>query len=206
MRAPLFLALMLASSAALAAEQSRTVPPFTAIEVRGPVDMVVHVGKAQSIQLKGNDKFLARLQTRVVNGKLMISFQKDEEHSIKGDNKILLSMPALTSFHLEGAGSAELNNIRGNSVDLGFQGAGRLVANGSVGQLTLAAEGVGDVDTRSLLAHTAKVRFEGIGAVKVHASERLDATVQGMGSLNYYGNPRIVNKDVEGIGSVKAGN
>ncbi len=206
MRAPLLLALMLASGVAFAAEQSRVVPPFSAIDVRGPVDMVVQVGKAQSIQLKGTDKFLARLQTRVVNGKLMISFQKDDDHDLKGNNKIVLSMPALTSFKLEGAGSAELNNIRGSSVDLGFQGAGRLVANGNVGQLKLAAEGVGDVDTRALLAKTANVSFEGIGAVKVYASERLDASVQGMGSLHYYGNPRIVNKQVEGIGSVKAGN
>ncbi|QYF93349.1 DUF2807 domain-containing protein [Massilia sp. PAMC28688] len=205
MRTPLLIALMLTSTMTIAAEQTRNVAPFSAIEVRGPVDMVVQVGKPQSIQLKGEDKFLARLQTTVVNGKLIISFPKNEEN-IKGDNKILLAMPALTAFHLEGAGSAELNNIQGNSVDLGFQGAGRLVANGKVGQLKLVAQGVGDVNTKALLARQATVRFEGIGAVKVHASERLDANVQGMGSLNYYGNPRVVNKQVEGIGTVKAGN
>jgi hypothetical protein len=205
MRAPLCLALMLTSTLTFAAEQTRNVAPFSAIEVRGPVDMVVQVGKPQSIQLKGDDKFLARLQTSVVNGKLVISFPKNE-NNIKGDNKIMLGMPALTAFHLEGAGSAELNNIQGNSVDIGFQGAGRLVANGNVGQLKLVAQGVGDVNTKALLAKQANVSFEGIGAVKVHASERLDANVQGMGSLNYYGNPRIVNKTVEGIGSVKAGN
>ena len=196
---------MLSSTVSFAAEQTRTLEPFTSIDVRGPVDMVVQVGKAQAVQLKGSDKFLARVQTRVVNGKLMISFPKDEDNRVR-DSKILLSMPTLKAFHLEGAGSAELHNIQGPSVDLSFEGAGRLVANGSVGQLKLAAEGVGDVNTKALQARHASVSFQGIGAVKVHASERLDATVQGMGSLSYYGNPRVVNKQVEGIGSVKAGN
>jgi hypothetical protein len=105
---------------------------------------------------------------------------------------------------VEGAGYAELNNISGDSIDIGFQGAGKLVANGSVKLLKLQAQGVGDVDTKDLKAERADVNFEGIGAVKVYASERLDAVVQGMGSLNYYGDPKTVNKTVEGIGSVKA--
>ena len=92
-----------------------------------------------------------------------------------------------------------------DTIEIGFQGAGRLVARGRVNQLKLNAQGVGDVDTKGLLAQRAKVSFEGIGAVKVYASERLDAAVAGMGSLNYYGNPKVVNKSVEGIGSVKAG-
>lgn len=208
MRPTLMLAFLFAGlcAGATAAEQTRAVAPFSSIDVKGPVDMVVHAGKAQSIQLKGNDKFLARLQTRVAGGKLMISFPHDQEWSMKGNPTIVITVPALNAFHVEGAGSVELNNIQGEELDLGFKGAGRLVANGKVGQLRLAAEGVGDVNTRQLQASAARVSFEGIGAVKVFASERLDASVQGMGSLNYYGNPRIVNKQVEGIGSVKSGN
>lgn len=189
-----------------AAEQSRTLAPFSAIDVAGPIDMVVHAGKAQSIQLKGDDKFLARVQTRVAGGKLFISFPNDQDFSMKNSSKIIVAVPELKSFHVQGAGRVELNNIQGAAFDLGFKGAGQLMANGKVGQLKMAAEGVGDVDTRQLHAATARVSFEGIGAVKVHASERLDANVQGMGSLNYYGNPRVVNKQVGGIGSVKAGN
>lgn len=205
MRTSLILALLLTSPLALAGEQQRTVEPFNAIDVKGPIDMVVQVGQAQSIQLKGDDKYLTNVQLRVVNGKLMISYPKEHEQRRKGDLKMLISMPSLKAFHVEGAGSAELNNIQGDSVDLGFQGAGRLIANGKVSQLKLVAQGVGDVNTKSLQARNANVNFEGIGAVKVYASERLDAKVQGMGSLNYYGNPRIINKQVEGIGTVKAG-
>lgn len=205
MRAPLMIALLLATGLASAADQTRNLAPFNAITIQGPVDMVVQVGKPQSIQLKGDDRFIARLQTSVSNGTLTISFPKDEKRNSHNGNKILLYMPALTAFHLEGAGAADLKDIQGQSVDISFKGAGRLVASGNVAQLKLLAQGVGDVNTQKLLAKNANVNFEGIGAVKVYASERLDAVVQGMGSLNYYGNPKVINKKVDGMGAVKAG-
>jgi hypothetical protein len=205
MRTPIILALLLSSTVAGAAEQTRPMPAFNAISSQGAINIVVEVGKPQSLVLKGDDKFLKRVMTKVVDGKLIITFPKDKSNEVNSDWKIAVSMPALTAFHLEGAGSAELKNINSERLDLGFQGAGRLVANGKVRQLTMNAQGVGDVDTKALLAQEANVSFEGIGAVKVYASQKLDVVVQGMGSLNYYGNPRVLNKKVEGIGSVKAG-
>jgi hypothetical protein len=203
MRAPLLLALMFSSAVAGAAEQSRTLPAFDAVSLEGPINMIVHAGKPQSLVLQGDDKFLKNVETKVVNGKLLISFHKKSgEHDT--DSKILIAVPSLRSFYLEGAGYAELNNLAGDSVDIGFQGAGKLVANGNVKLLKLQAQGVGNVDTKGLKAQRADVSFEGIGAVDVYASERLDAVVQGMGSLTYYGNPKVVNKTVEGVGSVKA--
>ena len=208
MRTPVIFALLItsASATATAAEQIRPMPAFNGITVQGPINMIVEAGKAQSLVLKGDDKFIKRVITQVVGGKLIITFSRDEKNNVNSDSTINITVPALVSFHLEGAGSAQLRNINSDSIDIGFQGAGRLVASGKVKQLKLNAQGVGDVDTKALMAQDANVKFEGIGAVKVYASQKLDAVVQGMGSLNYYGNPRIVNKKVEGIGSVKAGN
>ena len=207
MRTPLLIALLLSCAYATAADQNRPLPAFSAVSIQGPVHMVVEVGKTQSVVIRGDAKYLGRVDTRVVDGKLLITFPRDSKNNLDmpNDARILISMPTLKAFHVEGAGSAELNNVNGDAIDIGFQGAGRLVAKGRVNTLKLTAQGVGDVDTKGLLARRANVSFEGIGAVKVHASERLDAAVQGMGSLNYYGNPKLVNKSVEGIGSVKPG-
>jgi len=179
MRTPLVLALLLTSTLAGAAEQTRSLPAFDSVSIQGPVHMVVEVGAGQSLRIQGDDKYLAKVETKVVGGKLFISFPKNKRNELKmsGEDKILIGVPALRAFHVEG----------------------------KVKSLKLNAQGVGDVDTRALQTQRADVTFEGIGAVKVHASERLDAVVQGMGSLNYYGNPRVINKTVEGIGSVTAG-
>ncbi len=207
MRAPLLLALLLSTTVASAAEQTRSVEAFDSISTQGALNLVVEAGKAQSVVVTGDDKYFATVETRVVDGKLLISFPKNKKNTINlsSDTKITVTMPALKAFNVEGAGSADLRNLSGDVIDIGFQGAGRLIASGKVKLLKLNAQGVGDVDTKALLAQRANVSFEGIGSVKVYASDRLDAVVQGMGSLSYFGKPRVVNKTVEGIGSVNAG-
>jgi hypothetical protein len=205
MRTPMILALLLCTAFAHAGEQKRELPPFTSISSKGAMNMVVQVGQAQSVLVTGDDKFIGKVAMKVVGNELFITTENEKNVHLKSDSKIIVTLPALKAFRVEGAGLAELNNISGDRMDIEFQGAGRLVANGKVKLLKMTAEGVGEVDTKALLAQHANVNFEGIGRVKVYASERLDAVVQGMGSLNYYGNPKTVNKTVEGIGSVKAG-
>lgn len=207
MRTTLFLALLLTGACASAADQARVLPPFSSVSSEGAVNLVVQVGKAQSVVIRGSDDYLAKIDTRVVNGELVISFPRASKNrvNLSSEHKVFISVPTLKAFHVEGAGSSELHNIQGDVVDISMHGAGRLAANGKVKHLKLMAQGVGDVDTKALLAQRAEVNFEGIGKVKVHASERLDAVVHGMGSLNYYGNPKTVNKSVEGIGSVSSG-
>jgi hypothetical protein len=115
-------------------------------------------------------------------------------------------MAQLRAFNAEGAGEIKLNNVRGERLDVSYRGAGSMAINGQVKVFKMTAEGVGEVDTKALLANEVEIRFQGVGDVKVYAKDRLDARVQGLGSLSYYGNPRIVNKSVAGLGSVNAGN
>ena len=58
---------------------------------------------------------------------------------------------------------------------------------------------------RKLIAESVDANVEGIGSVKVYATEKLKANVHGIGSLTYYGNPKNISKSVEGIGGVSAG-
>ena len=113
--------------------------------------------------------------------------------------------PELRALTVEGAGVVKLNNIRGPRLDVDYQGAGKMDINGAVKTFRMKAEGVGQVDTRKLIADDVNVDFQGVGGVSVYAKHRLDATVQGMGSLTYYGRPQIVNKTAEGLGKVSAG-
>lgn len=207
MRTPVFVAMLLASSVAIAAEQTRPVPAFSTIRCEGPVNIVVEVGKARALVVSGDSKFLSKVETKVVGGELRVTMEEEEGRgkNMHDGDKIVVSLPALTAFSVKGAGQAIINNAAGERLELRFMGAGRLEANGKVDHLNLSAKGVGEVDTQALKAHRADVNFEGIGAVRVYADERLDANVKGMGSLEYFGKPAKVNKSVAGIGSVSAG-
>ncbi|QNA87928.1 DUF2807 domain-containing protein [Massilia sp. Dwa41.01b] len=204
-RLALVLALSLSCAAACAAEQVRAAAPFTSISVQGPISVTVDAGKAQTILVRGNDRFVSGLTSEVVNGELRLGMRDKNLSAGKGEQRVLVTVPALRAFKAEGAGETLLNNIRGERFDLSYRGAGRLVINGQVKSLKMRAEGVGEVDAKALVANEADVRFQGIGDVKVHAKDRLDTVVQGMGTLTYYGKPRNINNSVQGIGSVDAG-
>ncbi|SFU74077.1 GIN domain-containing protein [Pseudoduganella namucuonensis] len=192
------------AACAHADEQVRTVAPFTAIDSKGPLSITVEGGKAQSVTVSGNEKFTSRLITEVVNGELKIYMKDKSMSNTGGDPRVVVTVPALVKFIGEGAGETVLRNMRGERLDVSYQGAGSFSASGKVKLLRLKAQGVGEVDTKELHAERADVNFNGLGAVKVTATDTLNAVVNGMGSLDYYGKPRHVNKTVNGIGSVNA--
>ena len=201
----LLLSTALAVTPALADEQARTAPAFTAIDLRGPFSIDVQAGKAQSITVRGTPRFVAMLVTEVVDGELRVYLRDNATKKISGDPRVIVTVPALRTFSMEGAGETTLRNITGDRFDVRYRGAGSMTIEGTVKQLKLQAQGVGEVDARKLIAQDANVNFQGIGSVEIYASGKLDAQVSGMGELLYYGHPKTVNKSVSGIGSVKAG-
>ena len=199
------LALGFAAGAVQAADQVRTVAPFTSIRVQGPISMTVDAGAGQqSLLVRGSDKFVNGLTSEVVNGELRLRMRDKSVTTTHDDQRIVIKLPQLRAFDAEGAGEIKLNNIRGERLDVNYRGAGSMAISGQVKTFKMTAEGVGEVDSKALIANDADIRFQGVGDVKVYAKDRLDAKVQGMGSLSYYGNPRVVNKSVAGIGSVTA--
>ncbi|NNG23873.1 GIN domain-containing protein [Telluria aromaticivorans] len=193
-----------ASLNAHADEQVRSVTPFKGINVHGPVSLTVEAGKAYSLKVIGDPRFIDRVTSEVVNGELRLHMKDSSRNSIESSDRIVVTLPELQTFRGEGAGVMRLNKLRGERLDVNYRGAGRLAIDGEVRELRLRAQGVGEVDTKDLVTQEADVSFEGIGSVSVHAKDKLNAKVQGMGNLTYYGNPRIVNKSVSGIGSVVA--
>ena len=205
-RAVIAALLALASLSTQAADQVRNVTPFKTIDARGPVSLVVEVGKTHSVRVEGDQKFIERVRTEVVGSELRLSYDDKNKGNvnIRDGERVVVTMPELASFRGEGAGLMILNNIRGDQFDVNYRGAGSLQMNGRVGHLRLNAEGVGEVEAKDLVAQDADVTFRGIGEVSVHAKNKLNATVQGLGNLTYYGQPRSVSRSVSGIGNVTA--
>ncbi|MYM82757.1 DUF2807 domain-containing protein [Duganella sp. FT50W] len=196
---------LLAPHAAGAADSERQVAPFIAIHAKGAFAMTVEVGRPQSLRISGEERFLAAVQTTVVDNELRITLPEKTYTGTQKDPRITISVPSLSRVKVEGAGETVLHQLRGERVDIGYLGAGRLAADGKVKYLRLNARGVGEVDAGQLQAERVDVNFEGLGNVSVRASVLLNAVAKGIGNLTYYGHPPTVNQSVSGIGNVKAG-
>ena len=207
------LTLSLAAAATLfalqaqAAEQTRSVAAFTTVSNSGPVNLHIEVGKAQSVVVSGSDDLVADLQTEVVGNELKLHMRRDTTNfnSHHDSLNVTITVPQLTAFTMGGAGETTITHMSGDSLEVRFGGAGSLRADGSVRNLTMHIGGVGSIDTRELHADSATVSVGGVGSVKVWASNRLDASLGGVGSLTYYGDPKTVNTNGGGLGSISKG-
>ena len=192
---------------AQAVEQTRSVAPFTAVSNSGPVDLRIEVGKAQSVVVSGNDDLVSDLQTEVVGNELKLRMRRestsfDRHHD---ELRVTITVPQLTAFTMGGAGETTIAHMRGDRLELRFGGAGTLKAEGSVRDLVMHVGGVGSIDTHELHAQNATIDVGGVGSVKVWASNHLDASLGGVGSLVYYGDPKTVNTSGSGLGSISKG-
>jgi len=200
------LAICLLPMFAHAEEQLRPTSAYDSIEVRGPFDLEIEAGKAQSLKISGDPRYFDRIKTEVIDGRMTITFKSQHQNiDIKDLPHIRITLPALRRLTEEGAGQTVLTNIDSNRLDINYKGAGRLEASGKVENLRLEARGVGEVDVKNLIAQDADVDFAGVGDVQVYAAKRLDVSAHGMGDLTYYGKPRVINKSAAGFGSIKAG-
>ena len=207
------LTLSLAAAATLfalqaqAAEESRSVAPFTTISNSGPVNLHIEVGKAQSVRVSGSDELVSDLETDVVGNELRLHVRRDTTSFNRSHDSlnVTITVPQLTAFTMGGAGETTITHMNGDSLEVRFGGAGSFKADGTVKNLVMHVGGVGSIDTRELHAETATVNVGGVGSVKVWASQRLDASLGGVGSLTYYGDPKTVNTNGGGLGSISKG-
>lgn len=203
----MLLAALLFPTIAYAEEQVRKLDPFYGINVKGPISVHVDVGKPQTVTVSGKKEYIGKVSTVVEGGVLRVIYEKTGkgEVNVKEGDRITVTMPALTSFRVLGAGESRVTNIHGERIDISFEGAGALYASGKVKLLRMKGQGVGGINTKDLHAERADVNFNGMGDVSVYASDTLNLVIQGMGNFKYYGQPKHVNKSVTGLGSVAAG-
>ncbi|MBC7919199.1 MAG: DUF2807 domain-containing protein [Rhodoferax sp.] len=202
----LLMTLLLAAATplAMAAQETRELPAFKSITTQGAYKLVVTVGQPQSVVVSGEQDVIAKLRTKVVDNDLIISMPDEKKSGWKDKLTIVIGVAQLNKFQMEGVGDTTLNQLAGEEFLLRYQGVGTLTANGRVQRFILKAEGVGNVNARDLDAKSVEASLEGIGSAKVRASETLNARVEGIGSLSYYGRPARVTKSADGIGSVRA--
>lgn len=109
---------------------------------------------------------------------------------------------ARLDLDLYGAIDGEVS-VENTHLDLDLEGAVNLKLMGSSPHLEVDIEGAGKLDAQDLEANYAKVDIDGAGKAVVNVIDQLDAKVEGVGVIEYVSEPRTLNKQIEGIGSIK---
>ena len=188
------------------AEEARTLTGFDRVSVRGALDIELEQGDF-AVAVRIDQNLISRVTTRLDGRTLLIRFEGGNlgDH-LPGPN-VSVNLPLLSDVELNGSGRLVASGFEGEepaSVEL--SGSGELswsgssdaldvVLNGS-GNLTVAGEaenaeyylaGAGTLDARELTAQAASIEVEGVGSVQATVDGRVDASVNGSGTIELYG-------------------
>jgi hypothetical protein len=181
--------------------ERRDVAEFDRLTVEGAYRVEVNCGAgARALEIEADDNLLPFIRTEVEGGRLRI--RGDRGMKTETMPLVRISVPDLKEVSVPGATDFRLDGLANDAFQLNVEGASRFRAAGRTGRLDIKLNGAGLVDARELRAASVSVVNNGAGTVSVHASDSLDATVNGVGTIDYYGDPKTVNPQVNGVGRI----
>ncbi|QSJ14437.1 DUF2807 domain-containing protein [Nostoc sp. UHCC 0702] len=183
--------------------ESREVGGFSSIssESVGRI-MVQQIGK-ESLTITAEDNILPLLESRVADNVLYLTTVKDANLDPTKPIEFVVEVKSLESLNINGVGSVEVKDIQAKRLSVSLDGVGSMTIAGSVDVLELTLSGVGSFQGENFKTKQATIRNSGVGSAVVNVSEQLDATVSGVGSVEYIGSPQVRRESVRGVGSVK---
>lgn len=221
-------AAVLAATQAQAAERRFTVTNFEAIEVAGPFDVVVNVGKAVSVRAEGEQKDLDRLEVKVQGRELSIGTIRERNWfnwSKSSPVKVYVTVPALKEVSLSGSGDLSVDRVKADDFEASLAGSGDLsigslaagkaefsiagsgdvtVGSGTCRSAEASIAGSGDINIAGLRCQTLEVDIAGSGGVKAHATQAANVSIMGSGDVVVTGGARCSTSKM-GSGSVRCG-
>ena len=201
--------------------EQRTVSNFTGIESEIAADISIKVGTEYACELEGQRNILDLIKTNVENGVLHIHCSKNIR--INKGLKIRISAPAYDKLSMKGVGaitsSSPLNGDNLNIVNSGagaiktldihyktinaiVSGAGGIELAGDTPTADFKLSGAGNIDASNCKVANATTRVSGVGNISCFVTDTLDASVSGVGSINYKGEPKNLQSHVSGIGGI----
>ena len=201
-------------------EEAQTIGSFRNIDLQGVGILHIQQGSREELVIRAEANLLEYLRTDTQGGHLLI--WKDpvtlfntrpieyyltvvdlEQVTLSGAGTIegaVFDTDSL-SLRLTGAGNIEFVNLTASALDIRASGVGDIILSGSAQEQAIELRGVGSYDGRELDSAEADVLLNSGGSATVQVRDRLRATINGIGSVYYIGDP-VVETSGSGSGNV----
>jgi len=180
--------------------ENRQIAGFTRVETDGAFQVNWTPG-APAFSITTDENLLEYVRTRVSGDRLQIDWIKP----LKGTRgiKIHISSPALSRVELNGAVKFAASGLSGPEFYLEANGATRVGLDGTVNAMQGELNGASRLDANGLVTRAIDLSISGAGRADVNVSEVLKVDISGAGKVTYSGNPKTVDKNITGAGSIK---
>ena len=194
---------------------------FSQIYLKGPFKVILIQSSDHSVRLIGPDDVIDNINVESHNNQLEVDY-KFKKWRTKNEIELYISFKKLDYLQIEGVANLSTNQqIKTDNIKLVFDGVGKIRLDvqatkiiseiSGVGDFNIEGEtdyhkvtfdGIGSYSAINLISKYTTAESNGIGSVKVYASNSFKGQANGIGSIEYYGDPEDVNVKASGIGSI----
>ena len=220
MRTSLLLAAMLAAAASPASAANRNfgISGFTKIRVDGPYKVTLVTGVAPFARASGSTPAMDRVAIDVRGDTLVVHSNVSSWSSIPGADsgpvEVSIGTHDLTNAWLNGAGSLNIDRVKGLTFGLSVQGSGsarigdvrvdqlsvnvigsaNAALDGSTKKLTAIVRGISTIDAAQLTAADATIGAEGTATIDANVTNSATISASGNATIRLAGRPSCTVK------------
>lgn len=169
----------------LATEKRTLGASVNEVELSGPINLTLRQGSASSLEVRGEQRLLANVDTTVEGNTLHIG-PRGILLRHRQPIEVTLVLPTLERLHLGGNGQHSVSGFSGDSIDVNVEGSAGLRFHGRYREIEAALHGTGEVELTGGNA------------------ERVNADVQGAGHMTLVGGARELHAEIAGSGELDA--
>jgi hypothetical protein len=192
-----------------ASAQTRDVPAFHSVSVESGIHATISIGPRQPIELRGDEKVLAQVETVVEDGELRIGFKRHgwtnwTSHEVhvslqtpelrgigaSGGSDVRAQMTAAPEIEIAASGGGEVH-ARGIDTDsLKVHGSGGAVIelSGRAGEARIQMSGGTHVKGAGLSVRNVRIEGSGGSEAELRANGRISGSLSGGSELHIRGN------------------
>jgi len=180
--------------------ESRTVAPFQRVDSAFGIDLVVHVGPAQPIEVRAQSNILPLVTTAVEGGTLRI--RANQELNALVAVTVVVTTPDVEGIALSGGSDGTVTGFAGDRLDVSMSGGGDLTVAGTAATVSVQASGGSEAHLSDLAIGTLEVELSGGSTVEARVSDEVRGSASGGAHVTVIGDARL---NVEASGGAQVG-
>jgi hypothetical protein len=154
------------------------------VELSGPINLSLRQGSKASLEVRGEQRLLANVDTTVEGNTLHIG-PRGILLRHRQPIEVTLVLPSLERLNLGGSGQHSVSGFSGDSINLNVDGSAGLRFHGRYREIDAALHGTGEVELTGGNADRVNADLKGSGHMTLVGSAReLHAEIAGSGELD----------------------
>lgn len=196
---------------------------FEGIDLQGVFNVVLIQGTQPGLTVETDENLLELISIEVKNKLLVVATPK--EFMLRPTKmELQITYPALNYLEIGGAckiyseetvesdeftlqvsGAADIEmKLETGRLQTSVSGAGNLKLSGYADEHRINLSGASHLRAENLITRNTRLDLSGAGSAHVYSSEELRASLSGVGSVRYYGNPKNKQITKSGLASVSS--